>query len=204
MGEWYLGEIRAFAGGYAPNYWLPCSGQTLQINQYSPLYALIGVMYGGDGVTNFQLPNLNGAFVLGAGVDSSTGVNHAVGETTTRTSVSLNNTQLPQHIHAATFQATNTGLTCSVAAADAYVSTGSSPGGNVPARSGASKLASVSAYTTAASENSKLAGVNVTGGTFAGGQVTLAQVGGGGVPLMPPFTAVTYMIAIAGIFPSRS
>ena len=204
MGDWYLGEIRAFAGDYAPKHWLSCSGQTLQINQYSALYALIGTMYGGDGVTTFMLPNLNGAFALGSGVDASTGVDHPVGETTTRSSVSLSNTQLPQHVHTATFQPTNTGLTFSVAAADAYNASGTSPAGRVPAKSGATKSQPAFAYATTASGDAKLAGVTASGGGFTGGQVTLASVGGANVPVMPPFVAVTYMIALSGVFPSRA
>ena len=56
-----LGQIQLFAFGFAPQGWLPCNGQTLQINQNPALYALLGVTYGGDGRTTFALPDLNGA-----------------------------------------------------------------------------------------------------------------------------------------------
>ena len=59
--EAYLGQIQLFAFGFAPIGWMLCNGATLNINQYSPLYALIGITYGGDGRTTFKIPNLQGA-----------------------------------------------------------------------------------------------------------------------------------------------
>lgn len=56
--EGYIAEIRIFAGNFAPNGWAFCNGQILPINQNQALFALIGTSYGGDGVSNFALPNL--------------------------------------------------------------------------------------------------------------------------------------------------
>jgi len=56
--EGYIGEIREFSGNFAPRYWASCDGQVLDIKTYTPLFAIIGTMYGGDGVHNFQLPDL--------------------------------------------------------------------------------------------------------------------------------------------------
>lgn len=58
MDEGTIGEIRLFAGNYAPQYWAFCNGQTLPINQNAALFSILGTQYGGDGRTNFQLPNL--------------------------------------------------------------------------------------------------------------------------------------------------
>ena len=55
----YTGEIKLFGGPYPPRNWAFCSGQTLNISQYTALFAVIGTSYGGDGRTNFQLPKLN-------------------------------------------------------------------------------------------------------------------------------------------------
>lgn len=60
MSEPFLGEIRAFANGYAPSGWARCEGQILPINQNQALYALLGAVYGGNGVTTFALPDLRG------------------------------------------------------------------------------------------------------------------------------------------------
>ena len=56
--DFYLAQIVLFAGSFAPKGWLPCNGQLLPINQYMALFSLLGVQYGGDGSTNFALPNL--------------------------------------------------------------------------------------------------------------------------------------------------
>lgn len=70
----YLGQLRAFAFNFAPKGWALCNGQTMAINQNQALFSLLGTTYGGDGVTTFLLPNLqgcvpimsNGSFPLGA------------------------------------------------------------------------------------------------------------------------------------------
>lgn len=61
MDEPFLGEIQLFSLNFAPMGWTQCSGQTLQISQNQALYSLLGTNYGGDGITNFQLPDLRGA-----------------------------------------------------------------------------------------------------------------------------------------------
>lgn len=63
----FLGEIKIVAFGFAPRGWAPCNGQLLPIRQYSALFSLLGTSYGGDGQTNFALPNLQGRAPLAAG-----------------------------------------------------------------------------------------------------------------------------------------
>lgn len=65
--EPYIGEIMMWAGNYAPEGWAFCDGQLLSITQNTPLYALIGNTYGGNGVSNFALPDLRGRFPIGYG-----------------------------------------------------------------------------------------------------------------------------------------
>jgi microcystin-dependent protein len=65
--EPFLGEIRAFAFNFNPKNWLMCNGQLLPINQYQALFAILGTTYGGNGTTNFALPNLQGAVPLHQG-----------------------------------------------------------------------------------------------------------------------------------------
>jgi len=54
----YIGEIRLFAGNFAPRGWASCDGTSLDINTYTALFSILGTQYGGDGQRNFQLPNL--------------------------------------------------------------------------------------------------------------------------------------------------
>lgn len=63
----FLGEIRLFAGTFAPKDWALCNGQLIAIQQNTALFALLGTYYGGNGTTNFALPNLQGSIPLGAG-----------------------------------------------------------------------------------------------------------------------------------------
>ncbi len=91
----YLGEIAMFAFNFTPYGWMPCDGRLLAISQYSALYSLLGTQYGGNGTTNFALPNLNGRFPLCL---SGT---HTQGEQGGSETVTLTQTQMPAHTHAA-------------------------------------------------------------------------------------------------------
>ncbi|MEH3054313.1 MAG: tail fiber protein [Patulibacter minatonensis] len=99
MSDTYLGEIRLFANDYAPRGWAICAGQVMQISQNSALFAILGTIYGGNGTTTFQLPNLQGNLAVGAG--SGRGLTpYAIGEAFGTTSVTLTPDQMPKHSHA--------------------------------------------------------------------------------------------------------
>jgi microcystin-dependent protein len=93
MAEPFLSEIRVFSFNFAPKGWALCNGQLLPINQNQALFALLGTTYGGNGQTNFALPNLQGkaAIHVGAG--------HTQGEAAGSTAVTLSQTQMPTHTH---------------------------------------------------------------------------------------------------------
>jgi len=65
--EPFIGEIRMFAGNFAPRGWAKCEGQLLAINQYNALFSILGTRYGGDGHTTFALPDLRGRVAIGSG-----------------------------------------------------------------------------------------------------------------------------------------
>ena len=92
MSDNFLGEIRLFPMGYAPYGWLPCEGQILQAAQNQALFALLGNRYGGNGTTNFQLPDFRGRVPLGGSF--STAGQYGGAET-----VTLTTTQMPVHTH---------------------------------------------------------------------------------------------------------
>ena len=98
MAEAFLGEIRMFAGDYAPYGWAMCDGQVLPIQQYSALYSLLGAQFGGDGRTTFGLPNLRGMAPMHAG--AGTGLTpRTQGQTGGAASVTLNTSHVPAHNH---------------------------------------------------------------------------------------------------------
>jgi microcystin-dependent protein len=94
MASPYLGEIRMFAGTFAPRGWAFCEGQELRIEEADALFALIGTTYGGDGITTFRLPDLRGRVPLHTSGDVPIGVAGGV-ETVTLTAG-----QVPAHTHA--------------------------------------------------------------------------------------------------------
>lgn len=98
MAEPFIGEIRLFGFGFAPKGWATCDGQLLTISQNQALYALIGITYGGNGTTNFNLPDLRGRTMLHRSTTDPTYLEGAKGGTET---VFLTSTsQLPAHTHA--------------------------------------------------------------------------------------------------------
>ncbi|WP_141680249.1 phage tail protein [Bacillus sp. FJAT-26390] len=95
----YLGEIRMFAGNFAPQGWALCNGGMLSIAENDALYMLLGTTYGGDGVTTFALPNLASRIPVGTGRDSQSGKTYILGEAGGTESVTLTANQLPVHTH---------------------------------------------------------------------------------------------------------
>jgi microcystin-dependent protein len=94
MGDYYIGEIVTAGFNFAPLYFLPCDGRQLQISEYSTLFALIGNRFGGDGVTNFNLPNLNGRAAAAAGSGS-----YILGASGGEETVTLASNSMPGHTH---------------------------------------------------------------------------------------------------------
>jgi microcystin-dependent protein len=94
MGSPYIGEIRMFAGNFAPVGWAFCEGQLMPISENDALFTLIGTTYGGDGQETFALPNLAGRLPM------HQGNLHTIGEMAGVESVTLTTSQIPQHTHA--------------------------------------------------------------------------------------------------------
>lgn len=113
----YLGEIRLFAGNYAPQDWVLCDGRLLSIADYQALFSLIGTTYGGDGAVNFGIPNLNGRIVAGTGQPPGSPNAYPLAQKAGTATVVLDPAKIPGHTHA---------LLASTSGAET-----TSPGGNV-------------------------------------------------------------------------
>lgn len=98
MAQPYVGEIRMFAGNFAPNGWMFCEGQTLPIAENEVLFQLIGTTYGGDGEETFNLPNLASRVPMhmGTGPDGTT---YQIGEMAGTEQETLTIQQIPNHTH---------------------------------------------------------------------------------------------------------
>lgn len=204
MADYITGEIRAFGGTTPPDDWVPCDGRLLSISQYQPLYALIGTIYGGDGVNNFAVPDFRGRLVVGQGQTTppagSTASNFALGQSGGTETVSLTSAQNAAHTHA--FNAVNAPATSTAPV-----------GGAAPNFTNTMALATVT-------PNGTVAGLymatNVAGATsqtfdpnfldYAGGAASGGGSQSGGDPHnnVMPFIAITYMICVNGLFPNRS
>lgn len=99
MSEPFVGEIRMFAGNFAPRGWALCDGQLLAVSQNDALFSLLGTIYGGDGRTTFGLPDMRGRIPLHAG--SGPGLSpRRLGAKGGAEKETLTVNQLPSHSHA--------------------------------------------------------------------------------------------------------
>jgi microcystin-dependent protein len=95
MSDPYIGQVLLASFGYAPKNWAQCNGATLPISQNQALFSLLGTFYGGDGISNFKLPDLRGRTACGMGPSMPIGQAGGV------ENVTLLATQIPQHVHTA-------------------------------------------------------------------------------------------------------
>lgn len=179
MADPFLGEIRMFAGNYAPNGWALCNGQTLSISQNSALFSLLGTYYGGDGIQTFALPNLQGVVPLHWG-NARSGSQYTIGQTGGSENVTLLANQMPAHNHTV---GVNNQAGSAVDPTNGFVA---------EINTGSAKQPTTTAMGFGASAT----------GTMAANAVSMA---GGSQPHenRQPFLAVTFIIALQGIYPSR-
>src|SRR4051812_16408638 len=100
MAQPYVGEIRMFAGNFAPAGWAWCDGQPLPISENETLFQLIGTTYGGDGTQTFCLPDLQGRVPVHMGQGPGIAQNYVIGERAGVESVTLGVQHIPPHTHA--------------------------------------------------------------------------------------------------------
>jgi microcystin-dependent protein len=211
MGDQYLGEIRMVGFSFAPQGWALCNGQVLPISTNTALFALLGTTYGGNGTSNFNLPDLQGRMPLHAGSGPGLPV-YTPGQKGGTQSVTLTQQQMPQHTHVATFTPSGGGGTPTVNVTingSSATGTTSSPNGNYLAGAASVPGHIPSLYVPGSPTPAGLgpiAGVSATisGVSGGGGTVTNALTGSSlPVAIEPPYLAVYFIIALIGIFPSR-
>jgi microcystin-dependent protein len=178
MSQPFIGEVRMCGFPFAPVNWAMCNGQTMAISQYEALYNLIGTTYGGDGLTFFNLPNLQSRICVSQG--QGTGLqNYSMGQAGGTENVTLTTTTMPQHNH--TLSASQNTVTTNL------------PSGNLTG-AGISSPTKADFYTT---------GTPTRTGNLNGATISLS---GGSQPHenRMPFQCVTFIIALFGIYPSQS
>ena len=169
-----IGQVMLFAGTFAPIGWMFCQGQILPISEYEALYSILGTTYGGDGITNFALPNLSGSIAVGSGTGPGL-PNWALGQLNGEETSTMTQANMPAHNHIALGSSQNGEAT--------------SPQGALLAGYG-TQLPPVGPYTSSAGNTTLRAG-------------TLGNAGSGEpFSIIQPSLALNYIIAIEGIFPS--
>lgn len=176
--DYYVGEIRLFAGNYVPEDFIACDGRLLPINGNEALFSLVGAIWGGDSRTTFGVPDLRGRIPVGQG--QGTGLTSRIlGQTGGHEQVTLTAAQMPSHTH-----------TLNVSTDKATATT---PAGNVLA---AIPGGSVMYFDT-----------TTTGGTtdISFGPKAIGDSGASvGHANMQPYQALTYMICVRGLYPDRA
>ncbi|WP_166212162.1 phage tail protein [Cognatiluteimonas telluris] len=176
MSDPFLGQLQVFGFGFAPKDWASCTGQLLPISQYSALFSLLGTNFGGNGTTNFGLPNFQGAAACATGAGPGLSP-RTIGEAFGSDSVTLLANEMPAHNHP--FNVVNQSDAAKrhgmPVAGDAL----SAPGTVTPFAPGAAAA-----------------------GNFAPSMIGVA---GGGQPHanQQPYLAMNFCIALSGIFPQR-
>lgn len=176
MSNPFLAEIRIFTGGFAPKGWAQCDGQLMAISQNTALFSLLGTTYGGNGTSNFALPNLQGCAPMQAGQGPGLSLRD-LGETAGEQTVTLLQTEMPAHSHGALGDS-GSGFASPVG--NAWASGAKLGGGNIYAASAAN--------------------TNTPMNPFA------LSIAGGSQPHnnMQPFLGLMFIIALQGVFPARS
>lgn len=176
-----IGEIRIFAGNFAPRSWAFCNGQLLAIAQNTALFSILGTIYGGDGRTTFALPDLRGRAAISPGQGPGL-PNVPQGSRSGAEQVSLTVQNLPNHTHS---------LNVSNAAG-----TSNTPAGNFPAASSVQVERGgtpheVNAYASSPDSTMASSAIGNSGGNIP-------------INIRNPYLATYYIICLEGIYPSRN
>jgi microcystin-dependent protein len=177
MSEPFVGEIRMFAGNFAPRGWALCDGQLLAISQNDALFSLLGTIYGGDGRTTFGLPELRGRIPIHAGSGSGPGLTtRALGAKSGSETNTLAANQVPAHSH---------NLMGTTNFAD-----DSSPVGKLPAVAAGANLYKTGGANQVTMDDEMIA---PAGNTSPSSHKNVM-----------PFLCLNFIIALFGIYPSRN
>ena len=173
MSNPYIGEIRIFAGSFAPAGWAFCNGQLMPISENDALFVVLGTTYGGDGQETFALPDLQGRLPIHMGT-ATNGITYQIGEKAGVESVTLSTQQIPSHAH--------------TPIANSNAGTLSNPGGATWSAAGTGEQC----YTQP--PNPPAGTMNVNGIGITGGSQPHSNMG--------PYLVLSFIISLFGLFPS--
>jgi microcystin-dependent protein len=198
--EPFIAQIMQVGFSFAPANWAIAAGQILNISQNAALFSLIGTTFGGNGTSNFQLPNLQSRVAVGVG--QSPGLsNYAWGQQGGMEQVTLNLSQMPIHSHLASFTPPTGVLSAQTATPTASLLSTPVAGSKLSNTNDSAAGGLPQIYTPA---NPAGAAVNLAGVTLSGGSVVNGVAGGNmPTPIVQPYLALYSIIALYGTFPAR-
>ena len=199
----FIAQLLLWTVNWAPRDWAQCDGRSMNVSQNTALFSLLGVTYGGNGSTTFNLPDFRGRIPIGLGTRPGTSINYGIGIANIggNESVALTAANLPSHTHTAAVTTTPISVTIKA-----------SPAGgtdNVPGTNGSTTLAASMAGRAAGSTiyNNQAPTVAMNTATAVSGGVTTvvnSPVGNNTpVDIRMPYLPVNFIIALNGIYPSR-
>lgn len=225
----YMGSVCMTGIGYCPRDYMEAAGQLLSINQFSALYSLFGTTYGGNGHTNFQLPDLRAFSPVGIGQGPGISDPIVPGQKHGLDYVHLSGVEMPAHTHTATFTpktgqsrmitidtkgdlkvdttvsaSTANGADATPSTTNNVVSTITGPAARLYGPGGGSNVALAGVTSSVSGNPSIPPRTGVLLDALEGGTVTLGSTGNT-VPIanIPPQTAIRFCVAIEGMYPSR-
>jgi microcystin-dependent protein len=176
MSSPFVAEIRIVPFNFAPTGWAMCQGQIMPISQNTALFSLLGTFYGGDGKSTFALPNFQGSVAIHHGQGPGL-TDRIIGEVGGSENVTLISTEIPSHSH--------------VLNGDSSAATSQSPTNNLPGALPGGRFPQKDYSSAAPAVTMAVNTVLPTGGNLPHNN-------------MMPYLALNYVIALQGIFPSRS
>jgi microcystin-dependent protein len=182
--EMFIASVVIFGGNFAPRNFLFCAGQLLPIRQYTAVFSLLGVNFGGDGTVTFGLPDLRGRMVVGSGTGPGldpVDIGQADGANTTY----MTSLEMPAHSHVTTINAAPIEATAAVPTSALILAQQLEPSNTSP----------FSGYAPLATPLVKLNPAALT---------ILPSGGASPFGVMQPYLGVNYLICMEGIFPARN
>lgn len=225
-----IGMVFMVPWNWAPQNYQLCQGQTLALQQYEALYSLMGTVFGGNGSSNFMLPNLQGRTPIGTGILNMS--QYTLGNIGGSQATTLSQAQLPAHVHGTTFLPTigqqvvtipaTTGTQTVGVTINATSNVGANPtpstgatGNNMLSGAGyvnakvygptsTTNLVPLTGVSAGLSGNPSTPAANVTINAVTGGSVAIAPAGGSAAfSNMQPYLAMSFIIAVNGLYPDR-
>jgi microcystin-dependent protein len=172
----FVAEIRIFPFNFAPKGWAFCNGQLLSISQNTALFSLLGTFYGGNGVTTFALPDLQGAVPMSAGQGPGLS-DRFLGEASGSDFVTLLTSEMPGHNHTVQADFDNNNATSITPAAAVLVNAGTT-------------------FTFSVNASPQLQTMNPSMVSIAGGSLPHNN--------LMPYLTLNYCIALQGVYPPRT